>query len=139
MCVHNVFLDKLAELCVYLSFHFSFFLYVALREKTCGETLIPAKYESLVTSNKLGSTIPVRIVLATWAPTRTDPSVSKIVASIQACLKVSTCRVSNKTLVGAHLVNKAGNLQLLEILFFVPPKIVSAHPNVICCTQLRFN
>ena len=25
MCVHNVFLDKLAELCVYLSFHFSFF------------------------------------------------------------------------------------------------------------------
>jgi hypothetical protein len=26
-----------------------------------------------------------------------------------------------------------------EILFFVPPKIVCAHPNVICCTQLRFN
>jgi len=28
MCVHNVFLDKLAKLCVYLFFH-------------CGETLIP--------------------------------------------------------------------------------------------------
>ena len=26
-----------------------------------------------------------------------------------------------------------------EILFFVPPKIESAHPNVTCCTQSRFN
>jgi hypothetical protein len=41
MFFHNVFLDKLAELCVYLSFHLSCFLYVTLREKTCGETLIP--------------------------------------------------------------------------------------------------
>jgi len=41
MCVHIVFLDKLAELCVYLSFQLSCFLYVTLREKTCGETLIP--------------------------------------------------------------------------------------------------
>ena len=26
-----------------------------------------------------------------------------------------------------------------EMLFFVAPKIVCAHPNVICCTRLRFN
>ena len=35
------FLNKLAEMCVLGSFHLSCFLYVTLREKTCGITLIP--------------------------------------------------------------------------------------------------
>ncbi len=40
MC-SKIFLEKFAKLCVYLSFHFSYFLYVSMLEITCVKAIIP--------------------------------------------------------------------------------------------------
>ena len=45
MCVHNVFLDKFAELCVYLSFHLSCFCMWRCEKKHVGKHLSLSEFE----------------------------------------------------------------------------------------------